>query len=41
MDLGVQVMNCDTICVLDEGRIVEKGSHKELMGIANGKYVWC
>ncbi|KAF4734631.1 ATP-binding cassette sub- B member 7, mitochondrial [Perkinsus olseni] len=32
------VMNCDTICVLDEGKIAEKGSHKELMNIENGKY---
>lgn len=31
------IMDCDTIYVLDKGHIVEKGSHKELIGL-NGIY---
>ncbi|MEX0807085.1 MAG: ATP-binding cassette domain-containing protein [Candidatus Binatia bacterium] len=26
------VMSCDRICVLSQGRIVEQGSHQELLG---------
>ena len=32
------VRNCDAIAVLDNGRIVELGSHDELMGSPNGYY---
>ena len=32
------VRNAQRIIVLDNGKIVEEGSHEELMGIAGGKY---
>ncbi len=32
------VRDCDRILVLDEGQLVEQGTHKELMAIRNGHY---
>ncbi|MDQ5962061.1 MAG: Multidrug transporter ATPase and permease [Patescibacteria group bacterium] len=32
------VRNADVICVLHKGRIIEQGTHKELMQIPDGKY---
>ena len=32
------VQNADEICVLDQGRIVERGTHNELLQIENGIY---
>lgn len=32
------VRDCDRILVLDEGQLVEQGSHRELMAIRNGLY---
>lgn len=29
---------CDTIYVFDRGRIIQEGTHEDLVGIANGKY---
>ena len=31
------IKNCDRIIVLDKGKIVESGTHQELIGL-NGKY---
>lgn len=32
------VRDCDRILVLDEGQLIEQGTHKELMAIRNGMY---
>ena len=32
------VVNADLVLVLDHGRIIERGSHRELLAIPNGKY---
>ncbi|MEQ3690515.1 MAG: ABC transporter ATP-binding protein, partial [Flavobacterium sp.] len=32
------IVNADTIIVMDKGKIVEKGSHNELLQIENGFY---
>jgi ABC-type multidrug transport system fused ATPase/permease subunit len=32
------VRDCDRILVLDEGQLVEQGSHKELMAMRSGLY---
>ena len=31
------IKNCDRIIVIDNGKIVESGTHRELIGL-NGKY---
>lgn len=31
-------VNCDKIFLFEHGKIVEQGTHKELMGLKNGKY---
>ena len=32
------IRNADSIIVVDQGRIVERGTHKELVGLSGGKY---
>jgi len=32
------IVNCDKILVVDEGRVIESGTHQELLAIENGKY---
>ena len=32
------IMSCDEIIVIDGGRIVERGTHTQLMGLAGGRY---
>merc|ERR1740121_32662 len=33
------IQTCDLICVVYEGKVVEKGTHEELINIPNGQYL--
>jgi ABC-type multidrug transport system fused ATPase/permease subunit len=32
------IMHCDRIIVMDDGRVVEEGEHRELLALPNGLY---